>query len=98
MIKAWRLNSETIAIMVRDEPATAAALEATGLEDHCLTDHEAQFHIPIRALHKYARTLGLGGADQAALWRACPGSHLMITVTRGRPRAKIIEVQEVVLP
>ncbi len=82
MIKAWKLNEETVAIVVSGEPSTALALAATGLEDRCLTRHEAQFHIPIHALHKYAFVLGLDGAALASLSRACPESDLMITVKR----------------
>ena len=82
MIHAWKLNEETVAVVVRGEPSTAAALAATGPEDRCLTRHEAQFHIPIRRMHKYACVLGPDGAALAALSRACPESDLMTTLQR----------------
>lgn len=79
MIKAWRLNHESVAIVTQNEPAVAAALAASGLEDRCLTDHESQFHIPLLALHRYAGILRLSAAAQSTLRRTCPGSDLMIT-------------------
>ena len=85
MIKVWKLNDHTVAVVVRDEPAVAAALAATGLEDRCLTHHEAQFHVPLAALHKYARLLGFCRDDQRRLAQDRPGSDLVITVTRARP-------------
>jgi hypothetical protein len=80
MVKSWKLNNQTVVVTVRDEARLAAALAATGLEDHCLTSHESQFHIEVRALHKFARALRLSSADQTALRQTCPGSDLIVTV------------------
>ena len=83
MVKAWKLNNEVVAVSVIGEPETVKLLEGSGLVDHCLTDHESQFHIPARHLHRYDRALGLDSAAQSALRQTPPGSELMITVDRG---------------
>lgn len=87
MIKVWKLNDQTVAVVLRDVPTIAAALAATGLEDRCLTHHESQFHVPLAALHKYARLLGLGRDDQRRLAQDRPGSDLVVEPTRARSPA-----------
>jgi hypothetical protein len=87
MVKIWKLSDHAVAVVVRDEAVVAAALAATGLEDRCLTHHEAQFHIPLAVLHKYARLLGLDRAAQRRLAQDRPGSDLVLSLTRMLPSA-----------
>jgi hypothetical protein len=88
MVKVWKLNDHKVAVVVRDEAVVAAALAATGLEDRCLTHHEAQFHVPLAELHKYARVIGLDRVDQRRLVQDRPGSNLVLSLTRMLPSAQ----------
>ncbi len=79
MIKVWKLNQDTVAVVVIDE-FEVAELREPDFEDRCLTGHESQFHLPINDLHKEAQLLRLSRRDIAALRQAPPGSALMISI------------------